>query len=79
MKKNLKIALTDVYDREEGIKAPQFTAGQITSAMILTVDEIMNTIRVHRNRRDEAIVSVLYESGCRIGELSQAQMERRCI
>ncbi len=70
-KKNLKIALTDVYDREEGIKAPAGTPTQITSAMILTVDEIMNTIKFTRNRRDQAIVSVLYESGCRIGELGR--------
>jgi len=36
---------------------------------ILTKDDILKMIRATTNIRDKALVSVLYESGCRIGEL----------
>lgn len=67
----LKIPLDKIYDREDGIKPPKGQKTQITSAMILTVEEVLATIKAGKNRREQAIFAVLYESGCRIGELAR--------
>jgi integrase/ribosomal protein L40E len=71
--KGSKIPLEKVVDREDGISAPKAQKTQITSSMILTVEEVLNTIKATRCRRDQALLSVLYESGCRIGELGRLQ------
>lgn len=69
--RGLKIPLEKIDDKEDGISAPRGQPTQITSAMILTLEEVMNTIKAARCRRDQALISVLYESGCRIGELAR--------
>jgi len=67
----LKIPLDKIYDREDGIKSPKGQKTQITSSMILTVQEVMDIIKAGNNRREQAIFATLYESGCRIGELGR--------
>lgn len=41
---------------------------------LLTEDEIKAMVKVSRNERDRALIAVLYESGCRIGEILQLRI-----
>lgn len=67
----LKIPLELIYDREDGIAIPPSQKTQITHEQILTVQELISIFKCARNRREQAIFAVLYESGCRIGELGR--------
>lgn len=42
---------------------------------LLTVEEIMRLVETAENLRDKAFVLVLYESGCRIGEILSLQLK----
>lgn len=42
---------------------------------LLTEKEIIQMIKVCRSRRDRALISVLYESGCRIGEIGSLKIK----
>ncbi len=50
--------------REKGLKLPE---------ELLTVEEVNRMINAARSLRDKALVAVLYESGCRIGEIVTLQ------
>ena len=40
-----------------------------TKPIILTLEEVKDLIKATTNERDKALISLLYESGCRIGEI----------
>ncbi|EHQ36457.1 tyrosine-type recombinase/integrase [Methanoplanus limicola] len=53
------------------IKSPPVDTETTKPEELLTQEEIYNLIQGARNTRDKALIAVLYESGCRIGELGR--------
>ncbi len=53
----------------DALKLPETPHGTVEAEEVLTDDEVMQLIKACRSSRDRALVAVLYESGCRIGEL----------
>ncbi|MGC9435894.1 MAG: tyrosine-type recombinase/integrase [Methanomicrobiales archaeon] len=52
------------------IQAPAYERMTKTAEQLLGEDEVLALIQASRTSRDRALISVLYESGCRIGELA---------
>lgn len=53
------------------IKPPAYDRMTKTADQLLEEDEVRRMIEASRTPRDRALISVLYESGCRIGELGE--------
>jgi len=53
------------------IKAPGVDTQTTTPDEILTTEEVLTLIAACTHSRDRAIISTLYESGCRVGELAR--------
>lgn len=66
---------SDTYPPEVGwIRTTMKKCKAILPNEILTQKEVGNLIAAARNTRDKALISVLYESGCRVGELLGIRM-----
>ena len=52
---------------------------QLTSSELLTPEEVHKMVDAARHPRDKAFVSLLYESGCRVGELASVQIKNVAI
>jgi len=48
---------------------------QLTNEELLTEEEVMSMIQNADHPRDKALIAVVYESGCRIGEIGSLQLE----
>lgn len=57
------------------IKTGVKTSNQMLPGDLLTVEDIENMISSAQKPRDRALVSVLYESGCRIGEIGKLRFK----
>ena len=68
-KKLIKISIDDVNE----IRAPAVNTETTRPEDLLTRDEILALIEVAKQPRDKALIGLLYESGCRIGELARLQ------
>lgn len=55
----------------KGIKRVSPMAQTTTPDQLLTMDEVLQLLTACQNSRDRALVSTLYESGCRVGELAR--------
>jgi integrase/recombinase XerD len=64
----------DYLDLVDNIKM-KFEMKQKVASDLLTGAEIMALINAARNDRDAAIIAVLYDSGCRIGELLSCKIK----
>lgn len=62
-----KISLDDLSE----IRAPGTDTDTTKPGELLTLDEIAKMLQACKTHRDRAIISVLYESGARIGELAR--------
>ncbi|MFC1803524.1 tyrosine-type recombinase/integrase [Thermoproteota archaeon] len=51
------------------------TQNSLLPEELVTEEEVKKLIEVAENPRDKAFVSVLYESGCRVGELASVQLK----
>lgn len=60
----------------EKIRAPPEDHNTKLPEHLLSLQEIETMIRACRSSRDRAIIALLYESGCRIGELARLTWER---
>ncbi|WP_067048118.1 site-specific integrase [Methanofollis ethanolicus] len=60
----------------KAIKAPSMDRNTKLPEQMLTSEEIRALIAAGGNSRDRAFVAVLYESGCRIGEIGRLSWER---
>jgi len=60
---------TEEYPEEVKWIRPGRRRKKILPEELLTEDEVKKMVQVARNQRDKAFVLVLYESGCRIGEI----------
>lgn len=57
------------------IKAPAYERMTKTAEQLLEGEEVRAMIEAAKtSRRDRALISVLYKSGCRIGEIARAQV-----
>lgn len=60
----------------KAIKAPDVDRNTKLPEHMLTPEEIRGLIKAAANSRDRALVAMLYESGCRIGEIGRLTWER---
>ncbi len=61
-------------DKVKWIKSSQKSKHKLPEEL-LTEEDVKNLIKVADHPRDKALVSLLYESGCRIGELMSLRMK----
>jgi len=57
-------------DKVRWIKSSVKNGNRMLPEELLTYEEILKMIEAAKNPRDKALVAILYESGCRIGELA---------
>jgi integrase len=58
-------------DQVKKIRVPRMKFDTTTPADILTEDEIVRLIQAARSSRDRALIALVYETGCRIGEAAR--------
>ena len=57
------------------MKAPKRNGNHLVAEQLLTDEDVKNIVRAASNPRDIAFVELLFESGCRIGELLSLQIK----
>ncbi len=64
------------FKKVKAIKAPSMDRNTKLPEQMLTSEEVRTLIAAGGNSRDRAFVAVLYESGCRVGEIGRLTWER---